>query len=227
MHVDGFRFDLASALARELHEVDRLGAFFDLLRQDPVLNQVKLIAEPWDLGAGATRSATSRRVGRVERQVPRYDARVLERRRWTDWRVRAPLHRFERPLRPQRPATLREHQLRRGARRVHLEDLVSYNEKHNDANLEANRDGHNHNLSWNCGAEDRLPIRRCGRCASGRSAICLRPFSCRRASDAARRRRDGPHPAWQQQRLLPGQRGLVLNWTCAAMSAASVRSSSS
>ena len=82
MHVDGFRFDLASALARELHEVDRLSAFFDALRQDPVLSRVKLIAEPWDLGAGGYQVGNfPRRLGRVERQVPRHDARLLEGRR--------------------------------------------------------------------------------------------------------------------------------------------------
>ena len=72
MHVDGFRFDLAAALARELHEVDRLGAFFDIIHQDPVLSQVKLIAEPWDLGEGGYQVGNfPRRLGGMERQVPR------------------------------------------------------------------------------------------------------------------------------------------------------------
>ena len=120
MHVDGFRFDLASALARELHEVDRLGAFFDIIHQDPVLSQVKLIAEPWDLGEGGYQVGNfPRRLGRVERQVPRHDARVLEGRRRPDRRVRPPAHRLERPVRPQRPPAARQHQLHHRARRLH------------------------------------------------------------------------------------------------------------
>ena len=154
MHVDGFRFDLASALARELHEVDRLGAFFDLLRQDPVLNQVKLIAEPWDLGAGGY-------------QVGNFPAGWAE---WNDkyrdtirayWKGDGGLiGEFARRI------TGSSDLYGRSGRRPYasvnyvaahdgftLTDLVSYNEKHNDANLEENRDGHDHNLSWNCGVE--------------------------------------------------------------------------
>ena len=154
MHVDGFRFDLASALARELHEVDRLGAFFDLLRQDPVLNQVKLIAEPWDLGAGGY-------------QVGNFPAGWAE---WNDkyrdtirayWKGDGGLiGEFARRI------TGSSDLYGRSGRRPYasvnyvaahdgftLTDLVSYNEKHNEANLEDNRDGHNHNLSWNCGVE--------------------------------------------------------------------------
>ena len=93
------------------------------------------------------------RLGRVERQVPRHDAAPLEGRRRHDRRARAAPHRLERPLRPQQPAALREHQLRHRARRLHAADLVSYNDKHNEANGEDNRDGHDHNLSWNCGVE--------------------------------------------------------------------------
>ena len=163
MHVDGFRFDLASALARELHEVDRLGAFFDLLRQDPVLNQVKLIAEPWDLGAGGY-------------QVGNFPAGWAE---WNDkyrdtirayWKGDGGLiGEFARRI------TGSSDLYGRSGRRPYasvnyvaahdgftLTDLVSYNEKHNEANLEENRDGHNHNLSWNCGVEgptDDLAIR--------------------------------------------------------------------
>src|SRR5215468_10398747 len=154
MHVDGFRFDLVSALARELHEVDRLGAFFDLLRQDPVLNQVKLIAEPWDLGAGGY-------------QVGNFPAGWAE---WNDkyrdtirayWKGDGGLiGEFARRI------TGSSDLYGRSGRRPYasvnyvaahdgftLTDLVSYNEKHNEANLEDNRDGHNHNLSWNCGVE--------------------------------------------------------------------------
>jgi len=154
MHVDGFRFDLASALARELHDVDRLGAFLDIVHQDPVLSQVKLIAEPWDLGDGGYQ------VG----QFP-----VL----WTEWngRYRDTVRRFWRgdPRSTSEMATrlagssdLYEHSGRRPYASINfvtahdgftLRDLVSYDHKHNDANLEDNRDGENHNLSWNCGHE--------------------------------------------------------------------------
>ena len=154
MHVDGFRFDLASALARELYEVDRLGAFFDIIHQDPVLSQVKLIAEPWDLGAGGY-------------QVGNFP--VL----WTEWngKYRDTVRRFWRGD----GGTVSELATRlagsndlyaRSGRQPYasinfitahdgftLHDLVSYNEKHNEANGEDNRDGENNNLSWNCGVE--------------------------------------------------------------------------
>ena len=82
MHVDGFRFDLASALARELHDVDKLGSFFDIIHQDPIISQVKLIAEPWDVGPGRLPGRQlPGRLGRVERQVPRHRAPLLEGRR--------------------------------------------------------------------------------------------------------------------------------------------------
>jgi isoamylase len=154
MHVDGFRFDLASALARELHDVDRLGAFFDIIGQDPVISQVKLIAEPWDLGQGGY-------------QVGNFPVG------WTEWNdkyrdtMRAYwkgdgglIGEFARRL------TGSSDLYGRSGRRPHasinfitchdgftLHDLVSYNEKHNEANLEDNRDGTNNNLSWNCGVE--------------------------------------------------------------------------
>lgn len=154
MHVDGFRFDLASALARELHEVDRLGAFFDIIHQDPVLSQVKLIAEPWDLGEGGY-------------QVGNFP--VL----WAEWNgeYRDTVRRFWRgdgglvgTLASR--LTGSNDLYGRSGRHPHasinfvtahdgftLLDLVSYNEKHNDANGENNTDGHNENLSWNCGEE--------------------------------------------------------------------------
>lgn len=154
MHVDGFRFDLAAALACELHEVDRLGAFFDIIHQDPVLSQVKLIAEPWDLGADGY-------------QVGNFP--VL----WAEWNgiYRDTVRGFWRgddglisdlAYRLTGSSDLYE----RGGRRPYasinfitahdgftLRDLVSYNVKHNEANLSDNRDGHDHNLSWNCGVE--------------------------------------------------------------------------
>ncbi len=154
MHVDGFRFDLASALARELHEVDRLSAFFDLIQQDPVISQVKLIAEPWDVGEGGY-------------QVGNFPPL------WAEWngKYRDCLRDFwrgeERGLaevayRLTGSSDLYESNGRKPYASVNfitahdgftLRDLVSYNEKHNDANGEGNADGDNHNRSWNCGAE--------------------------------------------------------------------------
>src|ERR1700729_1317723 len=154
MHVDGFRFDLASALARELHDVDRLSTFFDLVQQDPVVSQVKLIAEPWDVGEGGY-------------QVGNFPPL------WTEWngKYRDTIRDFWRG----EPYTLAEFASRltgssdlyetSGRRPVAsinfatchdgftLTDLVSYNRKHNDANGEDNADGTNDNRSWNCGAE--------------------------------------------------------------------------
>jgi glycogen operon protein len=154
MHVDGFRFDLAAALARELHEVDRLGAFFDIVHQDPVISQAKLIAEPWDLGEGGY-------------QVGNFPTL------WAEWNgiYRDTVRRFWRgddglvsdlAFRLTGSSDLYEADGRRPYASVNfitshdgftLADLVSYNEKHNEANGEENRDGHEHNLSWNCGAE--------------------------------------------------------------------------
>jgi len=154
MHVDGFRFDLASALARELHEVDKLGAFFDIIHQDPVLSQVILIAEPWDLGEGGY-------------QVGNFPVG------WAEWngKYRDAIRRFwrgdeqtiaELATRICGSSDLYESSGRRPYASINfvtahdgftLQDLVSYNEKHNDANKEGNRDGESHNLSWNCGVE--------------------------------------------------------------------------
>jgi len=154
MHVDGFRFDLASTLARELHDVDRLGAFFDIIQQDPVISQVKLIAEPWDLGPGGY-------------QVGNFP--VL----WAEWNAayRDNVRRFCKGDAGQvgglayRLTGSSDLYARNGRLpyasinfiTAHdgftLHDLVSYNDKHNQANGEENRDGHNENLSWNCGAE--------------------------------------------------------------------------
>src|SRR5699024_3247761 len=154
MHVDGFRFDLASTLARELHDVDRLATFFDLVQQDPVVSQVKLIAEPWDIGEGGY-------------QVGNFPPL------WTEWngKYRDTVRDFWRG----EPATLGEfasrltgssdlyaHNGHRPTASINfvtahhdftLNDLVSYNDKHNMANGEDNRDGESHNRSWNCGVE--------------------------------------------------------------------------
>ena len=154
MHVDGFRFDLASTLAREFYDVDRLSAFFDLVQQDPVISQVKLIAEPWDSGEGGY-------------QVGNFPGL------WTEWngKYRDTVRDYWRG----QPATLGEFASRlTGSSDLYedtgrrpgasinfvtchdgfpLADLVSYNEKHNEANGEHNRDGESHNRSWNCGVE--------------------------------------------------------------------------
>jgi isoamylase len=154
MHVDGFRFDLASALARELHEVDRLSSFFDVIHQDPVISQVKLIAEPWDLGEGGY-------------QVGNFPPG------WAEWngRYRDTLRRYwkgdpgqvaDLAYRLTGSSDLYESDGRRPSASINfvtahdgftLLDLVSYNDKHNEANGEDNRDGTADNLSWNCGVE--------------------------------------------------------------------------
>src|SRR3981081_3225158 len=154
MHVDGFRFDLAASLARELNEVNRLGKLFDVVYQAPVLSQVKLIAEPWDIGEGGYQ------VGNFP--VP-----------WTEWngKYRDAVRSYwkgdggligELAYRLTGSSDLYELSGRRPYARITfipchdgftLEDLVSYNGKHNEANLENNRDGSDDNRSWNCGVE--------------------------------------------------------------------------
>ncbi len=160
MHVDGFRFDLAATLARQFQEVDKLSAFFDIVEQDPVISRVKLIAEPWDLGSGGY-------------QVGGFPSR------WSEWngRYRDCVRDFWRS----QPSTLPEFASRlmgssdlyqmNGRRPVAsvnfitahdgftMNDLVSYNEKHNDANGEGNRDGESNNRSWNCGVEGPTTIK--------------------------------------------------------------------
>jgi isoamylase len=154
MHVDGFRFDLASALARELHEVDRLGAFFDILRQDPLLSRVKLIAEPWDLGEGGYQ------VGNFPPGWAEWNDKYRDTMR-AYWKGDGGLiGEFARRLTGSSDLYGRSGRLPHASINfvtAHdgftLHDLVSYNDKHNEANLEDNRDGNNHNLSWNCGVE--------------------------------------------------------------------------
>ena len=154
MHVDGFRFDLASALARQLHDVDRLSAFFDLIQQDPVVGQVKLIAEPWDVGDGGYQ------VGNFPPQWSEWNGKYRDCIR-DFWRGREQtLGEFA--YRFTGSSDLYENTSRRPFASINfvtahdgftLHDLVSYNEKHNEANLEENRDGESHNRSWNCGVE--------------------------------------------------------------------------
>jgi len=154
MHVDGFRFDLAAALAREFHEVDRLAAFFDLVNQDPIVSQVKLIAEPWDVGDGGYQ------VGGFPPLWTEWNGKYRDSVR-DFWRGE-PASLGEFASRFTGSSDLYEHDGRRPAASINfvtahdgftLEDLVSYNEKHNEANGEGNNDGESYNRSWNCGVE--------------------------------------------------------------------------
>jgi glycogen operon protein len=152
-HVDGFRFDLASALARELYDVDRLSAFFDTIHQDPVLSQVKLIAEPWDVGPGGYQ------VGNFPVLWSEWNGMYRDVMR-DFWRGEASVADFA--SRFTGSSDLYESDGRHPFASINfitahdgftLRDLVSYNEKHNEANLEDNRDGTDDNRSWNCGVE--------------------------------------------------------------------------
>jgi len=152
-HVDGFRFDLAAALAREFHEVDRLSAFFDIVYQDPVLSQVKLIAEPWDVGEGGYQ------VGNFPVLWGEWNGPYRDVTR-DFWRGHARVGDFANRFAGS--SDLYERDGRRPSASINfvtahdgftLADLVSYNEKHNEANLEGNRDGTDDNRSWNCGVE--------------------------------------------------------------------------
>ncbi|ANE53160.1 glycogen debranching protein GlgX [Flavisolibacter tropicus] len=154
MHVDGFRFDLAPALARELHDVDRLSAFFDIIHQDPVISQVKLIAEPWDVGEGGYQ------VGNFPPGWAEWNGKYRDCIR-DYWRgAESMLGEFAERFTGS--PDLYKDDYRRPTASINfitahdgftLNDLVSYNEKHNMANGENNNDGENHNRSWNCGAE--------------------------------------------------------------------------
>jgi glycogen operon protein len=152
-HVDGFRFDLASALAREFYEVDRLSAFFDTIHQDPVLSQVKLIAEPWDVGPGGYQVGNFPILWAEWNGLYRDCVRDF-------WRGECGLAEFAQRFTGS--SDLYQSDGRRPGASINfvtahdgftLNDLVSYNEKHNDANLEDNRDGTDDNRSWNCGVE--------------------------------------------------------------------------
>nr|AAR83844.1 glycogen debranching enzyme [Brevibacterium helvolum] len=154
MHVDGFRFDLASTLAREFYDVDKLSTFFELIQQDPVVSQVKLIAEPWDVGPGGYQ------VGNFPPQWTEWNGKFRDTVR-DFWRGE-PSTLGEFASRLTGSADLYESSARRPVASINfvtahdgftMRDLVSYNEKHNDANGEGNNDGESHNRSWNCGVE--------------------------------------------------------------------------
>ena len=169
-HVDGFRFDLASALARELYDVDRLSAFFDVIHQDPVLSQVKLIAEPWDVGPGGYQ------VGNFPVLWSEWNGIYRDLMR-DFWRGQASVGEFASRLTGS--SDLYEDDGRHPFASINfitahdgftLRDLVSYNDKHNEANLEGNRDGTDDNRSWNCGVRASPTTRRSTRCGHGSSA---------------------------------------------------------
>ncbi|GAH68550.1 unnamed protein product, partial [marine sediment metagenome] len=154
MHIDGFRFDLASTLAREFYDVDKLSTFFELVQQDPTVSQVKLIAEPWDVGPGGYQ------VGNFPPQWTEWNGKYRDTVR-DFWRGEdASLGEFASRLTGS--ADLYERTGRRPVASINfvtahdgftLTDLVAYNEKHNGANAEGNKDGESHNRSWNCGVE--------------------------------------------------------------------------
>jgi isoamylase len=173
MHVDGFRFDLAATLARELHDVDRLSTFFEVIQQDPIISQTKLIAEPWDIGEGGY-------------QVGNFPPL------WSEWngKYRDTVRDFWRGADATMPefasrftgsSDLYASDRRRPNASINfvtahdgftLRDLVSYEQKHNEANLEDNQDGTDDNRSWNCGARATPTTPRCSRCARASSATC-------------------------------------------------------
>ena len=228
MHVDGFRFDLAATLARELHDVDRLSSFFDLIQQDPVVSQVKLIAEPWDVGEGGYQ------VGNFPPLWSEWNGKfrdtVRDFWRGTDRTLAEFAYRFT------GSSDLYEGTARRPYASVNfltahdgftLRDLVSYNEKHNEANGEENRDGESHNRSWNCGAEGPTddPQIKALRARQQRNFLATLMLSQgvpmllggdEMRSDAKR----------EQQCLLPGQRDLLVRLDDGRSVAAGVHSAS-
>ena len=212
MHVDGFRFDLAASLARQFHEVDRLSAFFDLIQVDPVVSQVKLIAEPWDLGEGGYQ------VGNFPTLWSEWNGRYRDTVR-DYWRRRGQHASADFGYRLTGSSDLYGDSGRRPSASVNfvtahdgftLTDLVSYDHKHNEANGEDSRDGTDDNRSWNSGVEgptDDPAVLETPRAQAARADdhAAAQPG---RADDPPWRR-DRPHPAGQQQRLLPGQRALL------------------
>ena len=182
MHVDGFRFDLASTLARQFHEVDRLSAFFDLIQQDPVVSRVKLIAEPWDLGEGGYQ------VGNFPPLWSEWNGKYRDTMR--DFGRGEPQTLGEFASRLTGSSDLYEDGSKRPSASVNfvtahdgftLNDLVSYNDKDNEANGEGGVDGENDNRSWNSGVEGPTVTRPCSPFGAVRSATSSPPFCSRRA----------------------------------------------
>ena len=211
MHVDGFRFDLASTLAREFYDVDKLSTFFELVQQDPTVSQVKLIAEPWDVGPGGYQ------VGNFPPQWTEWNGKYRDTVR-DYWRGEAAtLDEFA--FRLTGSADLYEHTARRPVASINfvtahdgftLRDLVSYNEKHNEANGEDNRDGESHNRSWNCGVEgptddDEINALRARQQRNFLTTLLL----SQGVPMISHGDELGRTQARQQQRLLPGQRAVL------------------
>ena len=220
-HVDGFRFDLASALAREFYEVDRLSAFFDTIHQDPVISQVKLIAEPWDVGPGGYQ------VGNFPILWTEWNGMYRDTIR-DFWRGAAPVADFAKRFTGS--SDLYAEDGRRPFASINfvtahdgftLADLVSYNEKHNEANLEGNQDGTDDNRSWNCGVEgptddpgiERAPAS--GRCGTSWRRSCSRRACrcCSAATRSAARSRATTTPGARTTRS-PGSTGSARTGTC-------------
>ncbi len=207
MHVDGFRFDLASSLARQFHEVDRLSAFFDLVHQDPIVSQVKIIAEPWDVGDGGYQ------VGEFPPLWTEWNGKYRDAVR--DYWRGEPSSLAEFASRLTGSSDLYGHSGRRPIASINfvtahdgftLTDLVSYNDKHNEANLEDNQDGESHNRSWNCGAEGETGNRAILKLRNRQRRNFLATMMISQGvPDDLARRRAGPDPGREQQRLLPGQ----------------------
>ena len=210
-HVDGFRFDLASALAREFFDVDRLSAFFDVIHQDPVLSQVKLIAEPWDVGPGGYQVGNFPILWSEWNGVYRDDdARLLARLRQLRGIRRAPV-RLRGPVRVRRPRAVRLDQLHHRPRRLHpaRSRLLQRQAQRGQPRGQPGRHRR----------QPLVELRRRGRDRRSRGAGAARTPAAELPhhavhlpghADAARRRRDRPHPVRQQQRLVPGQRDLLV-----------------
>ena len=210
MHVDGYRFDLAPTLARDGRGFDQVSAFFDLVSQDPVVSRAKLIAEPWDVG-----QMDSYELGRFPPLWREWNGKYRDSMRdfWRSHpvgigefatRFAGSSDLYGGPDRRKPTASVNLLTVHDG---FTMADLVSYDGKHNEANGEANRDGTDDNRSWNCGAEGPAtdPAILALRGRQRRAMLSTAAAVVRRAA-AARRGRDRPHPAGQQQRVLPGQR---------------------
>ena len=211
MHVDGFRFDLAATLARQFHEVDRLSAFFDLVQQDPVISQVKLIAEPWDLGDGGYQVGGFPPLWTEwNGKLPRHRPRLLARRAGHARRVRLAHHRLVRPLPGRRPPPDREHQLRHRPRRFHDAGpgvLQREAQRRQRRGRQRRRE-----------PQPVVELRGRGRDRRPGDPQPPAPADAQPDDDAAAqpgraddrpRRRDRAQPAGQQQRVLPGQRAVL------------------
>ena len=213
MHVDGFRFDLAATLARELHDVDRLSAFFDLIQQDPVVSQVKLIAEPWDIGEGGYQ------VGNFpplwSEWNGKYRDTVRDFWRGTDQTLAEFAYRFTGSsdlYQGTARTAVREHQLHHRARRLHAaRPRLVQREAQRGQRRGQPRRREPQPLVESAASRGRPTTPRSSRCARGSTRNFLATlFLSQGVPMLARRRRDRPHAAGQQQRLLPGQRDLVV-----------------